>query len=77
MCVQEFAADIAVCLDSWVGGIKMVHSKLLLQTSDGSRCIVNDPENIYVFDEKRDTVSKSRVDVKVIHYLYVYVDLFI
>ena len=35
----------------------------------------NETENIYVFDEKRDTVSKSRVAVKVINYLYVYVAL--
>ncbi|XP_014238160.1 (E3-independent) E2 ubiquitin-conjugating enzyme UBE2O [Trichogramma pretiosum] len=40
--LEEFAADIAVCMDSWVGGIRMVHYKLWLVTPDGSRCIVNE-----------------------------------
>lgn len=54
--LEEFAPDIAVCMDSWVGGIKMAHSKLMLQFSDGSRCIVNDPDTFgfEFFDEKRD-----------------------
>ncbi|CAG2058900.1 unnamed protein product, partial [Timema podura] len=53
---QEFATDIVACLDSWVGGIKTVHSKLLLQCADGSRCIVNDIEacGLVDFNEKRD-----------------------
>nr|CAD7596442.1 unnamed protein product [Timema genevievae] len=53
---KEFATDIVACLDSWVGGIKTVHSKLLLQCADGSRCIVNDIEacGLVDFNEKRD-----------------------
>ncbi|XP_075230933.1 (E3-independent) E2 ubiquitin-conjugating enzyme UBE2O isoform X3 [Lycorma delicatula] len=56
--LEEFGPDIAVCMDSWVGGIKMAHSKLVLQFSDGSRCVVNDPDTfgLDVFDEKRDIV---------------------
>ncbi|XP_054281969.1 (E3-independent) E2 ubiquitin-conjugating enzyme UBE2O-like isoform X2 [Macrosteles quadrilineatus] len=55
--LEEFAVDIAVCLDSWVGGIKAVNSRLTLQCSDGSRCVVKDPDTVAgfeVFDEKRD-----------------------
>ncbi|XP_069684975.1 (E3-independent) E2 ubiquitin-conjugating enzyme UBE2O isoform X2 [Periplaneta americana] len=54
--LEEFATDIAACLDSWVGGIKTVHSKLLIQCSDGSRCIINDIEasGLEDFNEKRD-----------------------
>lgn len=59
--LQEFATDIAACLDSWVGGIKTVRSKLLIQCSDGSRCIINDIEASFVedFNEKRDCVSSN------------------
>lgn len=49
-----------MCLDSWVGGIKAVNSRLTLQCGDGSRCIVKDPDTVAgfeVFDEKRDNVS--------------------
>lgn len=52
--------DIAVCMDSWVGGVKYVNSRLILQCSDGSRCLVRDPDGVAgfeVFDEKRDNVS--------------------
>ncbi|XP_046659894.1 (E3-independent) E2 ubiquitin-conjugating enzyme UBE2O-like isoform X2 [Homalodisca vitripennis] len=55
--LEEFAVDIAVCLDSWVGGIKAVNSRLTLQCADGSRCVVKDPDSVSgleVFDEKRD-----------------------
>lgn len=59
--LQEFATDIAACLDSWVGGIKTVHSKLRVQCSDGSRCIINDIEANFLedFSEKRDCVSTN------------------
>lgn len=61
--LQEFATDIAACLDSWVGGIKTVHSKLLIQCADGSRCVINDVEatGLEDFNEKRDCVSKCIV----------------
>lgn len=68
---QEFAADIAVCLDSWVGGIKVVNSKLHLHCTDGSHCIIRDPDisGFDVFDEKRETVSTfTRHDLKVTIY---------
>ncbi|CAK1547052.1 unnamed protein product [Leptosia nina] len=35
--LEEFTPDLAVCLDSWVGTSKTVHSKLRLVSSDGSR----------------------------------------
>lgn len=56
-------------MDSWVGGIKMAHSKLVLNFSDGSRCIVNNPDTFGfdAFDEKRDIVcTLSRNFLKVI-----------
>ncbi|XP_058790331.1 (E3-independent) E2 ubiquitin-conjugating enzyme isoform X2 [Phymastichus coffea] len=55
--LEEFAADIAVCMDSWVGGIRMVHFKLWLATPDGSRCVINeiDARGLEHFEEKRDT----------------------
>ncbi|XP_067005905.2 (E3-independent) E2 ubiquitin-conjugating enzyme UBE2O [Anabrus simplex] len=54
--LEEFATDIAACLDSWVGGIKTVHSKLQIRCPDGSRCIINDIEacGLEDFNEKRD-----------------------
>ncbi|XP_050670763.1 (E3-independent) E2 ubiquitin-conjugating enzyme isoform X3 [Leptidea sinapis] len=35
--LEEFTPDLAVCLESWVGTSKSVHSKLRLVSSDGSR----------------------------------------
>ncbi|CAG9094484.1 unnamed protein product [Plutella xylostella] len=35
--LEEFTPDLAVCLESWVGTSKAVHSKLRLVSSDGSR----------------------------------------
>ncbi|XP_050346248.1 (E3-independent) E2 ubiquitin-conjugating enzyme isoform X4 [Nymphalis io] len=35
--LEEFTPDLAVCLDSWVGTSKAVHSKLRLVSADGSR----------------------------------------
>lgn len=57
---QEFATDIAVCMDSWVGGIRIVHFKLWLATPDGSRCVINemDARGLENFEEKRDNVCK-------------------
>ncbi|XP_012284283.1 (E3-independent) E2 ubiquitin-conjugating enzyme UBE2O [Orussus abietinus] len=54
--LEEFATDIAVCLNSWVGGINMVHFKLWLATPDGSRCVVNekDARILEQFEEKHD-----------------------
>ncbi|XP_015597896.1 (E3-independent) E2 ubiquitin-conjugating enzyme UBE2O [Cephus cinctus] len=54
--LEEFASDIAVCMDSWVGGIRMVHFKLWLATPDGSRCVLNemDARALEQFEEKRD-----------------------
>ncbi|XP_034940517.1 (E3-independent) E2 ubiquitin-conjugating enzyme UBE2O [Chelonus insularis] len=54
--LEEFGADIAVCMDSWVGAIRMVHFKLWLATPDGSRCVINemDAQGLAHFEEKRD-----------------------
>ncbi|KAJ2946154.1 hypothetical protein O0L34_g5085 [Tuta absoluta] len=35
--LEDFTPDLAVCLDSWVGTSKAVHSKLRLVSADGSR----------------------------------------
>ncbi|XP_031831737.1 (E3-independent) E2 ubiquitin-conjugating enzyme [Nomia melanderi] len=55
--LEEFATDIAVCMDSWVGGIKMAHFKLWLTTPDGSRCVVNEMDSRVLgqLEEKRDS----------------------
>ncbi|CAD6215584.1 GSCOCG00000396001-RA-CDS [Cotesia congregata] len=54
--LEEFGTDIAVCMDSWVGGIRMVHFKLWLATPDGSQCVINemDAQGLAHFEEKRD-----------------------
>ncbi|XP_054000530.1 (E3-independent) E2 ubiquitin-conjugating enzyme UBE2O [Hylaeus anthracinus] len=54
--LEEFATDIAVCMDSWVGGIKMAHYKLWLATPDGSRCVINKMDSCVLgqLEEKRD-----------------------
>uniref|UniRef100_A0A0V0G6I3 Putative ubiquitin-conjugating enzyme e2 o-like isoform x1 n=1 Tax=Triatoma dimidiata TaxID=72491 RepID=A0A0V0G6I3_TRIDM len=55
--IEELGPDIAVCLDSWVGGIKLAHTKLILRLADNTRCVVLDPDSIgfEVFDEKKDS----------------------
>ncbi|KAK2588919.1 hypothetical protein KPH14_001776 [Odynerus spinipes] len=54
--LEEFATDIAVCMDSWVGGIRMTHFKLWLATPDGSRCVINEMDSRALghLEEKRD-----------------------
>lgn len=64
LCLQEFATDIAVCMDSWVGGIKMANFKLWLTTPDGSRCVINETDSRILgqLEERRDNVRiKSRI----------------
>ncbi|KAK9500379.1 hypothetical protein O3M35_001657 [Rhynocoris fuscipes] len=58
--IEELAPDIAVCLDSWVGGIKLAHTKLFLRLPDNSRCIILDPDSVGfdAFDEKKDADSE-------------------
>ncbi|XP_063972384.1 (E3-independent) E2 ubiquitin-conjugating enzyme UBE2O [Diachasmimorpha longicaudata] len=55
--LEEFGTDIAVCMDSWVGGIRMVHFKLWLATPDGSQCVINemDAQGLAHFEERRDS----------------------
>uniref|UniRef100_T1JBM6 Probable D-lactate dehydrogenase, mitochondrial n=1 Tax=Strigamia maritima TaxID=126957 RepID=T1JBM6_STRMM len=60
--LEEFVADIAIFLDSWVGIIKMVKSKVNLRCSDGSKCIVPD-DAAYDLDDlldKRERGSEFR-----------------
>ncbi|KAG8238849.1 hypothetical protein J437_LFUL018746 [Ladona fulva] len=59
--LEEFSADLAVCLDSWVGGVKSVHSKIYLRWPDGSRCIMNDLDACGLEDveEKKEKVDDS------------------
>lgn len=54
--LEEFATDIAVCMDSWVGGIKMANFKLWLTTPDGSRCVINETDSRVLgqLEERRD-----------------------
>ncbi|XP_012526593.1 (E3-independent) E2 ubiquitin-conjugating enzyme isoform X1 [Monomorium pharaonis] len=55
--LQEFATDMAVCMDSWVGGIRMMHVKLWLVTPDGSHCVINDMDSCVLgqLEEARDS----------------------
>lgn len=58
---------MAVCMDSWVGGIRMTHCKLWLVTPDGSHCVVNEM-NSYVLgqlEETRDNVRLNRLSFKI------------
>ncbi|XP_071444818.1 (E3-independent) E2 ubiquitin-conjugating enzyme UBE2O isoform X1 [Hetaerina americana] len=59
--LEEFSADIAVCLDSWVGGVKSVHSKIYLQWPDGSRCVLDDLDagRLDDVEEKKEKVADS------------------
>ncbi|KAK4291233.1 hypothetical protein Pmani_035919, partial [Petrolisthes manimaculis] len=50
----EFTTDIAVALDSWVGMVNMVKCRLVMQCSDGSRCIMSDGEALEL-DDVKDT----------------------
>ncbi|EZA56492.1 hypothetical protein DMN91_010027 [Ooceraea biroi] len=54
--LQEFATDMAVCMDSWVGGIRMTHFKLWLVTPDGSHCVINEMDSCVLgqLEETRD-----------------------
>lgn len=55
-----------------MGGIKTVHSKLLIQCADGSRCVINDVEatGLEDFNEKRDCVSKC-----IVKHVFLYIEL--
>ncbi|KAL0279305.1 UNVERIFIED_CONTAM: hypothetical protein PYX00_000896 [Menopon gallinae] len=55
--VEDFTPDVAVCLDSWVGTIKTVRSKLQLAFADGSKCIISNVEACAFeeLDERRNT----------------------
>ncbi|XP_071444821.1 (E3-independent) E2 ubiquitin-conjugating enzyme UBE2O isoform X3 [Hetaerina americana] len=59
--LEEFSADIAVCLDSWVGGVKSVHSKIYLQWPDGSRCVLDDLDagRLDDVEEKKEKVANG------------------
>ncbi|XP_032676891.1 (E3-independent) E2 ubiquitin-conjugating enzyme UBE2O isoform X1 [Odontomachus brunneus] len=59
--LQEFATDMAVCMDSWVGGIRMTHCKLWLVTPDGSHCVVNEM-NSYVLGQLEETRDNVRLN---------------
>lgn len=49
---------MAVCMDSWVGGIRMTHFKLWLVTPDGSHCVINEMDSCVLgqLEEARDSV---------------------
>lgn len=63
MYLKEFATDIAVCMDSWVGGIRMTHFKVWLATPDGSRCVINEMDSraLGQLEEKRDNVRTLNI----------------
>lgn len=52
---------MAVCMDSWVGGIRMTHFKLWLVTPDGSHCVINEMDSCVLgqLEETRDNVRLS------------------
>ncbi|CAG5032997.1 unnamed protein product [Parnassius apollo] len=61
--LEEFTPDLAVCLDSWVGTSKAVHSKLRLVSADGSRLEYPDldscPLEDYSMRRRRSTPYSS------------------
>ncbi|CAH0398000.1 unnamed protein product [Chilo suppressalis] len=61
--LEEFTPDLAVCLDSWVGTSKAVHSKLRLVSADGSRLEYPDLDNCpledYSMRRRRSTPYSS------------------
>ncbi|XP_013199731.1 (E3-independent) E2 ubiquitin-conjugating enzyme isoform X2 [Amyelois transitella] len=61
--LEEFTPDLAVCLDSWVGTSKAVHSKLRLVSTDGSRLEYPDLDNCpledYSMRRRRSTPYSS------------------
>ncbi|KAM3964473.1 LOW QUALITY PROTEIN: (E3-independent) E2 ubiquitin-conjugating enzyme UBE2O [Aphomia sociella] len=61
--LEEFTPDLAVCLDSWVGTSKGVHSKLRLVSADGSRLEYPDldscPLEDYSMRRRRSTPYSS------------------
>ncbi|KAK7079276.1 E2/E3 hybrid ubiquitin-protein ligase ube2o [Halocaridina rubra] len=59
--LEEFTTDIAVALDSWVGMVHMVKCRLVMVTSDGSRCIMSDGEALEL-DDLRDSRDRVRLD---------------
>ncbi|XP_023240640.1 (E3-independent) E2 ubiquitin-conjugating enzyme UBE2O-like isoform X2 [Centruroides sculpturatus] len=60
--LEEFSADIAVFLDSWVGMVKIVKSDITVQCNDGSRCVLSDDDAFNLDDilDKRDRTSEYR-----------------
>jgi len=64
---------MAVCMDSWVGGIRMTHFKLWLVTPDGSHCVINEMDSCVLgqLEETRDNVRFNDL------LLYVYMILYV
>lgn len=57
---------MAVCMDSWVGGIRMTHLKLWLATPDGSHCVINEMDSCVV-----GQLEEARVSVRLNKFIHV------
>ena len=55
--LEAFKADILICLDSWVGMVRNVKSRLTVRFSDGSKVIIDDDvaEELDDIRDKRDS----------------------
>ncbi|GAB6031161.1 hypothetical protein CHUAL_007964 [Chamberlinius hualienensis] len=60
--LEEFSVDIAVYMDSWVGMVKAVKSKIYLRCFDGSKCCLNsdDASDLDDVQDKRDRGSEFK-----------------
>ncbi|XP_054717726.1 (E3-independent) E2 ubiquitin-conjugating enzyme-like isoform X2 [Uloborus diversus] len=60
--MEEFAADVAVFKDSWVGMIKSIKTELTLRCYDGSRCIMSDVDAFDMDDilDRRERASEFK-----------------
>ncbi|XP_042903000.1 (E3-independent) E2 ubiquitin-conjugating enzyme UBE2O isoform X2 [Parasteatoda tepidariorum] len=60
--LEEFATDVAVFKDSWVGMVKTMKTELTLRCSDGSRCVMSEVDAFDMDDvlDRRDRASEFK-----------------
>ena len=54
--LEAFKSDILICLDSWVGMVRNVKSRLTVRFTDGSKVVIDDDvaEELDDIRDKRD-----------------------
>ena len=57
--LEDFVQDVVVCLDSWVGMIRNVRTKVTLKFADGTICVL-DEDDADMLEDLRDKRDEAR-----------------